>query len=97
MDVVEATTPIQICSGIHSGVEAAVHAVRSIFDDPNTEGVLLVDASNAFNSMNRSVALKNIQVTCPQFSTFTINTYIPHPCIAGVLQSYSYETQMKFF
>ena len=75
MDVVEATTPIQICSGIPSGVEAAVHAVRSMFDDPNTEGVLLVDASNAFNSMNRSVALKNIQVTCPQFSTFMINTY----------------------
>ena len=75
MDVVEATTPIQICSGVPSGVEAAVHAVRSVYDDPNTEGILLVDASNAFNSMNRNVALKNIQVTCPQFSTFMINTY----------------------
>ncbi len=74
-DVVEATTPIQICSGIPSGVEAAVYAVRAIYDNPSTECVLLVDAANAFNSMNRNVALKNIQVTCPQFSTFMINTY----------------------
>ena len=75
MDVVEATTPIQICSGIPSGVEAAVHAIRSMYEDPNTEGVLLVDASNAFNSMNRNAALKNLEVTCPQLSTFMTNTY----------------------
>jgi len=36
---------------------------------------LLVDASNAFNSLNRAVALQNIHYTCPAFSTILINTY----------------------
>ena len=35
----------------------------------------LVDASNAFNSLNRNAALHNIQILCPQFSTILINTY----------------------
>ena len=37
--------------------------------------VLLVDASNAFNSLNHNVALHNIQFECPAISTFLINTY----------------------
>ena len=44
------------------------------FEDPATEGVILVDASNAFNSLNRRVALHNIQISCP-FSRILINTY----------------------
>ncbi len=75
MDVVDATTPIQLCSGIPSGVEAAVHSMRKIYEDPKTQAIMLVDASNAFNSLNRTVALNNIRVTCPQFSKFIINTY----------------------
>ena len=34
-----------------------------------------MDASNAFNSLNRAVSLQNIQCTCPAFSTILINTY----------------------
>ena len=37
--------------------------------------VLLVDASNAFNSLNRLVALHNIHRICPPLSTILINTY----------------------
>ncbi|KAG1651422.1 putative phosphoenolpyruvate synthase [Nymphon striatum] len=39
---------------------------------------ILVDASNAFNSMNRAAALHNIRITCPSISTNLINTY-RHP------------------
>ena len=54
-------------------MEAAVHAVRSSFlrDDP--EGILLVDASNDFNSLNRIVALHNIRHAVLPF--ILINTY----------------------
>jgi hypothetical protein len=74
-DVVEATTPIQLCSGIPSGVEAAVHSIRKIYEDPKTEAIMVVDASNAFNCLNRNAALNNIRHTCPQFAKFIINTY----------------------
>ena len=48
---------LQLCAGRRAGCEAAVHAVREIFAHKDTEGILLVDASNAFNSLNHRAAL----------------------------------------
>ena len=56
-------------------MEAAVHAVRLAFQDESTEGILLVDTSNAFNALNRRVTLHNIQYICPALATVMINTY----------------------
>ena len=39
------------------------------------QGVLLIDAANAFNSLNRTTALLNIRHTCPEFAVYLINTY----------------------
>ena len=41
------------------------------------KGCLLVDASNAFNSLNRRAALHNVSVLCPPLSPVVINTYRP--------------------
>ena len=49
--------------------------MAQIFDDGGTDGILLVDASNAFNQMNRTVAMHIIQITCPEMSMYIINTY----------------------
>ena len=49
----DAAGSLQLCAGQDAGCEAAVHAMREIYDDEATEGILLVDASNAFNSLNR--------------------------------------------
>ena len=57
------------------GAEAAIHAMKKIFQHESTEAVILVDASNAFNSLNRQAALHNIRITCPPFATILINTY----------------------
>ena len=65
----------QLCVRQKSGCEAAVHAMRRLFIDENTEGLLLVDASNAFNSLNRQVMLQNIQILCPSFAPCVINHY----------------------
>ena len=54
-DIIEAAGSIQVCAGQKAGCEAAVHAMNEIFDDENTDAVLFIDASNAFNS--RSDAL----------------------------------------
>ena len=68
----EASGCLQLCRGQIAGIEAAVHAVRAAFDSSDTEAVLLVDATNAFNSQ---VALLNIRRLCPPLATILINTY----------------------
>ena len=74
-EVQEAVGPLQVSSGIKGGAEAAIHAMRSIFDADDTDAVILVDASNAFNRLNRQIALHNIQYSCHQMSQALINTY----------------------
>jgi len=49
--------------------------MRQIFDDEDTEGGLLVDASNTFNSMIREAALWNCRILWPSCSRFLFNTY----------------------
>ena len=74
-DVIDASGSIQVCAGHKSGSEAAIHAMREIFEHDNSDAVLLVDASNAFNDLNRAAALHNIRVLCPSIATYAINTY----------------------
>ena len=49
--------------------------MRSIFDAGETDAVLLIVASNAFNALNRAAVLHNIQVLCPSLATYMINSY----------------------
>ena len=49
--------------------------MRNIFEADETDAALLVDASNAFNSLNRAAALNNIRVLCPLIATYVTNTY----------------------
>ena len=67
--------PLQTCANHGAGAEAAIHGMRQIYEDESTDAVLLIDASNAFNCLNRSAALHNIQVQCPALATYLINTY----------------------
>ncbi len=66
---------MQTCAGLDGGIEATVHAMSKAYNDPSSEGLLLVDADNAFNSLNRATALMNIKSLCPPFYTFLNNTY----------------------
>ena len=75
VDIQEAAGSLQLCAGQISGIEAAVHAVDSLFQQEETEAILLVDASNAFNSLNRLCALHNIRRLCPSLATALINCY----------------------
>ena len=53
-DIIEASGPLQVCAGLKSGAEAAIHAMHGIFNADDADAVLLIDASNAFNSLNRA-------------------------------------------
>ena len=74
-EVREVMGPIQQCVGHVCGIEATVHAMQQLYEDKETEGCLLIDAANAFNRMNRKVALRSIQVLCPKLFPFFSNTY----------------------
>ena len=50
-------------------------AMQEIYVDESMEGILLVDATNAFNSLNRSTALHNVKFTCLVLATFLHNAY----------------------
>ena len=62
MDILEAAGSLQLCAGQDAGCEAAIHAIHSVFTNESTEAVFLVDAGNAFNSLNCQVALRNISI-----------------------------------
>ena len=74
-DVLETSGSLQVCAGLRSGSEATVHAMHSLFEEEETDAVLLNDASNAFNALNRAAAPHNIRVLCPPIATYGINTY----------------------
>ena len=44
--------------------------MKDIFEEEETDGLLLVDASNAFNSLNREALLHNIKYICPPMSQY---------------------------
>jgi hypothetical protein len=74
-DIQQASGPIQLCAGLENGCEAAVHAMLQLFESDASDAVLLVDADNAFNRLNRSVALWNIQFICQPLAIFASNCY----------------------
>lgn len=74
-DIQDAVGSHQLCGGQVAGIEAAVHSVRSLFTKESTEALLLVDASNAFNNLNRANGLMNTRTLCPPLSTALINIY----------------------
>jgi hypothetical protein len=74
-DIINSAGNLQLCAGQASGCEAAVHAIKDIFDAQSTDAALLVDADNAFNSLNRAVLLHNIRYLCPPMATYIRNCY----------------------
>ena len=74
-DIQQAAEPLKTATGLQGRAEAAIHSMRLIFEQESTDGVILVDASNAFNSLNKKAALHNIRIICPEFSTVLINAY----------------------
>ena len=49
--------------------------MRGFLEDDQSDGILLIDADNAFNRVNRATALWNVQFTCPAMKHILINFY----------------------
>ena len=74
-DILKALGSIQLCAGQEAACEAGINAMRNLFEDDGVEAMLMVDASNAFNSLNREAALRNIRIYCPVLAPMLTNTY----------------------
>ena len=66
----------QLCAGLKCGAEGAVHVACDLFESSDdSHGTLVMDAENAFNSINRIALLWNIRILWPRASRFIFNTY----------------------
>ena len=74
-DVQDAAGSLQLCAGQIAGIKGAIHFISATFQSGEIEALLLVEASNTFNSLNRKAVLHNIRYTCPIMATVLINTY----------------------
>ena len=61
--------------GWSSGNEAAIHAMRRIFQQENSDVAILVDAANGFKNLNWKVLLHNIKFISPEIVTYVNNCY----------------------
>ena len=55
--------------------------MRAVFQHPDCQAVLFVDATNAFNLLNRQAALLNIHALCPALATPLTNMYRKDPSL----------------
>ena len=74
-DIIDSVGSLQVCTGHKADCKTLIHAVNNIFQDDQTEAVLLVDAINAFNAVNCKAFLHNINIICPSIATFVHNCY----------------------
>ena len=66
----------QLCAGLKCGAEGAIHMASDLFEaGGDSHGMLVMDAENAFNSINRTALLWNIRILWPRASRFIFNTY----------------------
>ena len=73
-DFTKAAGSLQLSAGQDVGAKAAIHARSKIFADVDMNAVLLIDAENAFNSINHKVILLNLKLICPIIATYIINS-----------------------
>ena len=70
----------QLCAGLQSGIEGAIYTISELFSVnmlSHLDGVYIhmVDASNAFNCLNRSAMTLHACVLWPHCARSLFNTY----------------------
>ena len=74
-DLQAACGAMQLCAGLPSGCEAGAAALQHAWEDPDVEALILIDARNAFNTLNRAEALEACWKHCPTMGRALVNLY----------------------
>ena len=74
-DLISSVGSLQVCAGHEAGCKKIIHTMHKIYEEEESEAILLVDASNAFNSVNRKTFLHNIRIICPPIARYSRNCY----------------------
>ena len=84
-DIKKAAGCLQLCAGQEAGFEATIHAMHKIFESSEKEAILIVDAENAFNSINRKVCYIKINTCVLQLRRFsaTVMRYLLDSLLLG--------------
>ena len=69
-DIQQAVGSLQLLPGQDASEEATIDAMNDLFQQKETKAALLVDAENAFNSLNRKAILHNMSITCRMILAF---------------------------
>ena len=77
-EIISSVGSSQVWAGHDAGCKSLIRAMQTIYQDETTEAVILVDASNAFNLINRNVFLHNISIRFPSISIYVRNCYSVH-------------------
>ena len=62
--------------GQEAGSESTIHTIYEVYQQDETEAVLLVNIDSAFNSINRKAMLHKISITLPLITTFIAYCYM---------------------
>ena len=78
-------TPLQVGVGVKGGCEAIVHAVSRTLEDPtlppDSKWTLLLDFSNAFNSISRASMFSEVRSRIPSLSAWVESCYGSQPLL----------------
>jgi hypothetical protein len=66
---------MQLCAGLPSGGEAGAAALQRMWEDPEVEAIIMIDARNAFNTLNRAEAINTAWEYCPIMGRALQNLY----------------------
>ena len=84
-------SPLQVGVGIPGGCEAIIHSVSDVLEDnsipPDHKHILLVNFSNAFNSVSRQVLFEEVRSQIPSLSAWMECSYGSQPIL--LLNNYS--------
>ena len=77
-EIVTSVGSLQVYARQEADFESVIHAMHAIYEDETCEAALLVDASNAFNSININVFLRSVTIISPAIAIYLKNCYFLH-------------------
>ena len=84
-DAFRSLTPLQVGVSVKAGCEAIVHSVTRTLEDPNIQPqerwTLLLDFSNAFNSISRGRMFEEVRARIPSIAAWMESCYGAQPIL----------------